>query len=537
MTDFRIRTEDLKPDEILALYVETPQDRAIVEALKAPMPMVLEGSRGTGKSFLLRTAEAQLLADFPQSRILPVYISFAKSSLVHTSDPRQFQHWMMARICSRVLRALYKMGLLVSPAKSISILGGDNRDVTDPSFEIERVAAAYEESYKAPGASVDASGIPDVEDFKDAIEDICENAQITRLCLLFDEAAHIFRPQQQRDFFTLFRDLRSPFISCDAAVYPGVTSYGSTFDAAHDANIIGIDRDILDLDYRTNMRSIVSKQADAELMATFERNGENFDALAYAVSGNPRLLLKTVSMAPRMNSAEVSKVLKEFYRVDIWREHSGLAERYAGHRALIDWGRAFIENQVIPDARAKNEQWARDGKSESTCFFWLHRDAPLAVKEALRLLAYTGVVVKRDSGVIGSHSASGTRYAINMGCLVAPEANPIPVIGNVARQLSIKRFTEYGASLATYKTLLDNIGQFQEPDMSSILAQQLGKSVRVLEITNFQSESLRMLGLDTIGKALRATEDVYRQAAYVGPVRSRQMKNAVIASVLEYLSG
>ena len=55
-----------------------------------------------------------------------------------------------------------------------------------------------------------------------------------------------------------------------------------------------------------------------------------------------------------MRASDVEKVLKEFYRTDIWSEHSGLAERYAGHRGIIDWGRQFIEGTVLPDTRAKN---------------------------------------------------------------------------------------------------------------------------------------------------------------------------------------
>ncbi|NOK17056.1 ORC-CDC6 family AAA ATPase [Corallococcus carmarthensis] len=537
MSDFRIRTEDLLPEDVLGLYVATSQDRTIVESLKSPNPTILEGSRGTGKSFLLRVAEAQLLEKFGADRVLPVYISFVRSSLVHTSDRMQFHHWMLARICSRILRTLYKLGLVSKIDSGLSILGGGAPLLSGTAFQIEKIAEAYEESYKRPGVDVDSSAVPDTQDFKDAIEDICGALGISRFCLLFDESAHIFRPEQQRAFFTLFRDLRSPHISCNAAVYPGVTAYGSTFDLAHDATLLEIHRDVLDGDYREFMREIVAKQADAELMAAIERNGENFHALAYSVSGNPRLLLKTVALAPRMNAGEVGKVLKDFYRTDIWREHSGLSERYAGHKALIDWGRLFIENHVIPDTRAKNAQWLKEGKAESTCYFWVHRDAPAAVKEAIRLLAYTGVVVKKDSGVIATRSEIGTRYAVNLGCLVAPEATPIPAMSSLARQLTIKRFTEYGANVPVYKSLLDSVGKFEEPDMSQVLVAQLAKPVSVLDLTGFQVQSLRSLGLESIGKALRVSESELQRAPYIGPKRSRQMMNAIVASALEYLSG
>ena len=537
MSEFRIRTEDFKDDEILSYYVKTERDKQIVDQLKAPTPLVLEGSRGTGKSFLLRVAKAELLQSYAQDRSLPVYVSFVRSSLLHSNDPQQFLHWMLARLSSEILRALYKKGLLVTSPSGVSILAAGPLEPAGGPYRIEEIAKKYEESYRNPGIAVDAGGVPTVEQFKNGVEDLCDSLEITRIVIFFDEAAHIFRPEQQRQFFTLFRDLRFPFISCNAAVYPGVTSYGPTFQLAHDATVVEISRSLFDGDYRDSMLEIVRKQADAQLLANIERQKENFFALAYAVSGNPRLLLKTVAKAPKMNSAEVDGVLKNFYRTEIWSEHSGLAETYEGHRPFIDWGRKFIENTAIPDTRAKNQQWESEGKKESTCFFWIHRDAPEAVKEALRLLAYTGIVTRLDSGIAATRGEIGTRYAINLGCLAAPEAQPITTLTKIMKQLTVRRFTEFGANAPAFGGLVDVVGTFQEPDMSQVLQAQLGKSVDLLDMTDFQKDCLRRLGYDTIGKALRAKEKDFQEADYIGPVRSRRMMNAVVSSVLEYLSG
>lgn len=537
MSEFIIRTEDIKPEEILGLYVETSRDKRIVELLKSANPVIIEGSRGTGKSFLLRVAEAQMLKNFPIDAVVPVYLSFVKSSLLQSSDPQQFQHWMMARLCGRITRSLYQAGLLIKTESALSIITGGARLTDVEETPLEKVVKAYEESYKQPGIPVDSSVVPDVEDFKDAIEDICRARSIKRFAIFIDEAAHIFRPEQQRQFFTLFRDLRSPYLGCNAAVYPGVTAYGQTFQATHDALIEEINRDVLDSDYLANMKEIVFKQADAALMADISTQGENFNALAYAVSGNPRLLLKTISRAPRLKASEVEKVLKDFYRSDIWSEHSTLCEKYAGHRALIDWGRHFVETTVIPDARSKNKTWQREGKSESTCYFWIHRDAPETVNEALRLLTYTGIVSRLDSGVVATRGELGTRYAINLGCLAAADAKPISYLTQIGRSLSIKRFTEYGANHASYRNLVDVVGTFKEADLSQILARQLSKPVHVLDLSEYQLNEMPKIGLDTVGKALNASEEDFQKIMWVGPKRSRRMMNVVVASVLEYLSG
>jgi len=43
--------------------------------------------------------------------------------------------------------------------------------------------------------------------------------------------------------------------------------------------------------------------------------------------------------------------------------------------------------------------------------------------------------------------------------------------------------------------------------------------------------------LSTIGELLNASEEKLKLAKYVGDVRARRMRNAAVASVLEYLSG
>jgi len=537
LKSFVIRTEDIRPEEILDLFVPTDRDLQLITALKSASPVVIEGSRGTGKSFLLRVCEQLQLGEFATSRVVPVYVSFVKSSLLSAENDQQFQHWMLARLASRVLRTLYQLGLLAKPTASAAVLAGGMIGAAGEMTELEKVAQQFEESYRRPGEVVDDRVVPDIESFRDAVQDLCEELGIRRINVLFDEAAHIFRPEQQRQFFTLFRDLRSPYMTCNAAVYPGVTSYGPSFEAVHDAQIESLNRDIHSSTYREQMREIVLKQSGAELQSDIERNGENFDALALAVSGNPRLLLKTVTLAGRLRSSEVQSVLKDFYRNAIWSEHSALAERYPGHKELIDWGRSFVEQQVIPDTYQRNDSWRADGRPERTCYFWVHRDTPEAVLEALRLLAYTGVISKLDSGVVATRREIGTRYAINIGCLAASAANPIALISELKRGLTIKRFTEYGQNHTSFVEIASRVGAMVDADLSSALAQLLAAPTTVLDLTEHQQWALQSVGIKTVGEALNSNEVTFQRASYIGPVRSRKMMNVVISAVMEFLSG
>lgn len=536
MADLLYRTEDIPNEEILKLFVETRQDRNVIDLIKATSPVVLVGSRGVGKSFLLKVAEEEMLLNFSRERILPVYLSFTKSSLLHSNDKNQFLNWMLARICTRIIRALRKQGFLASPPKSISVLTGGSTDGYNS--KIEAIADAYENSWQNSSTEIDITGLPKVENFIDAIEEICDELNIKRINLLIDEAAHIFRPEQQRQFFTLFRDLRTSFISCNAAVYPGITSYGDSFQNAHDATFINIDRDVLQSDYVSKMREIVENQleADSNLLNEISRHGQNFAILAYAASGNPRLLLKTIAKAPKLSSKQINEVIREFYRTDLWSEHSGLSEKYPGHSILVDWGRKFIESFVLPELQRKNIQYLADDKN-STCFFWIHRDAPLPVKEAMRLLSYTGIVVEHSQGIKATRSEIGTRYMVNLGCLFSLESAPASTSFEIAKGLTPKRMSEYGMNHPHYSELLQVLPVFKETDISDVLNTELSKDISVLDLTNWQKEALRSIDINYIKDILQSSEDKLKTAYYVGEKRARRMRSAALASVYEYLNG
>lgn len=536
MSDYFFRTEDIRPDEVLDYFVETVQDRQIVDALKNRNPTILVGSRGVGKSFLLRVAERELLNSFDEDRIFPVYVSFVRSSLLQSTDPEQFSHWMLAKICSAIIRSLNKSGQLGGVPKSISLLAGNPVKQSIDNTRIESIAEAYENSWKTPQAKVNIEGLSSIDEIKEALEDLADTLDISRFVLLIDEAAHIFLPEQQRQFFTMYRDLRSHCVTCNAAVYPGVTSFGETFQPVHDATTLSINRDVLSSDYVENMREIVEKQADSATLTNIAQYGKNFAILAYAASGNPRILLKTIARTPKVNSAQVNEAIREYYRTEIWAEHSTLAEKYSGHKELIDWGRNFIENDVIPELKSKNDQYLRSGRKTSS-FLWVHRDAPEVVKEALRVLAYTGIVVEHANGIKASRGEIGTRYLVNLGCLFSQESIATSSAFEIAVGLAPARMTEYGANHNSYRSLTSTVTASTNPKVALALESQLRKPISVLDITLWQKEKLTELGLMTVRDVMNATEEKLKEANYVGDVRARRMRNAAVAAVLEYLSG
>lgn len=537
MSNFYLRTESIKPEEILNLCVKSKQDEQIIKALRSSEPCILEGSRGTGKSFLMRVAQQEI--DDDEKNCVGVFVSFNISSLISTNDDYQFYHWMLAKTLRALLVKLKKKGCVVSPFSAGLLSNDESSDQDDVEINLEKIVKDFENSYKNK-TNVSSSSLPDIEDVKEAIQEICEENTIDRIYMFFDEAAHVFRPEQQRQFFSLFKDLRSPYITCNAAIYPGVTYFGESFEPIHDCLYKVIERDIRDHEYLIYFREIVTKQADEALIATIDRNVELFATIVFSGGGNPRMILKTIQDLSKFNSTQIDIVIKDFYRNRIWAEHTYLGEKYNGHRGLIDWGRDFIENTVIPTLQNYNEIRKSKKTGESSIYFWIHKDAPETVKEALRLLTYTGVIRKMDVGIRASRSQLGTRYEVKFGCVLAMFNNPNAESKELHTSLSINKYVEFGKSHSAYGSILELTNAIDDDaSFRQSVKAMLEKSIRVLSLlTSWQMERLEASGIKTINDLYCKTEsDLFERIDGVGPARARIIKNAVSAELLEYLSG
>jgi len=536
MSEFYLRTESIKQADILDLSVVNEADRKILNALKSNEPCLLEGSRGTGKSFLMRVAELEL--ENESDSCVTVFVPFNMSSLISTEDRLQFYHWMLAKTLKYLLNKLRKKGIIVSGLIANLLSNDENETEKEIQISLKEIVKLFEASYKGK-SEIDISTLPDIEDVKEAIQVICDENSLDRIVFFFDEAAHVFRPEQQRQFFNLFKDLRSPYITCNAAIYPGVTHFGDSFEPIHDCTYKRLERNISDPDYLQYFKNIVFKQSDEKLRSDIDRQRELFNTLSLSSGGNPRMLLRTLQNLSKLNTLNINSEIKSFYRSKIWGEHTELGEKYKGHKGVIDWGRDFLERSVIPKVEEYNFVRKEKGVDESTIYFWIHKDAPEEVKEALRLLTYTGIIRKVDSSVRATRAELGTRYEIKYGCMISLESNPHGESSDFFKNLSIKKFPEFGKNHSSYSgshgVLLTNDEEQYEESLKSLLAKPIDV---LLLLTQWQKEKLKDAGINTIEQLHKSTEKNLIEKIYnVGPTRARLMKNAAAAELLEYISG
>ena len=183
---------------------------------------------------LLKMAEKEMDDSYEKNKVLPVFISFSKAIFVDIDkDILFFKQWMLSKILFELRVKLKKHGIGMSQPSIFGSLFGCSDEVDELSDKLNSFITVMEETWrkkddesnerlrKVFGIEPERIGvISDVDYFKKLIEELCEYYDIERVVLLFDEACHNFIPIQQREFFTFFRDLRTPYISCKAAVYP-----------------------------------------------------------------------------------------------------------------------------------------------------------------------------------------------------------------------------------------------------------------------------------------------------------------------------
>ena len=148
-------------------------------------------------------------------------------------------------------------------------------------------------------------------------------------------------------------------------------------------------------------------------------------------------------------------------------------------------------------------------------------------------MEYTGLIYEHAKGIRATRNGIGTRYMVNVGCLLSFEATPASSGSKILKKTTIKRFTEFSASYQAFVELERTVPNFIELSNNEVLKIQLSQDIVKLDLTEWQKERIYELGIHTIGELLNTPEAKLMEARYVGNIRSRNIKNAAF----EYLLG
>jgi hypothetical protein len=303
------RTEDLEESQISQLAVLGEFEKEVVEKLKFSGSHLLQGARGIGKSMLLKEAEAELDADFKNSRNLAVYVNFKTSTLlegVKADKKDAFQVWVGAKILQALYEKLITHNLISDgnaedPFKrifGIKSIFSMKQTLQEKIHLLQNLSKGDEQDRTLDKLGDDfLDKVNDISYVNGIIKDIIDEYAINRVVFLFDEAAHTFIPSQQEIFFEIYKLIHGGKVAVKAAVYPSITSYGKNFEIGHDAILIPLGKFEPGATGRDNMRKmyreLLTKRlpSKSKLRKEIFSKGEILDQCIYLSSGNPRAFL------------------------------------------------------------------------------------------------------------------------------------------------------------------------------------------------------------------------------------------------------
>lgn len=408
---FEERAEFLSRGDLKQWTEITPDSKKVLAKLKAPGAKLLTGPRGSGKSTLLRAAYFDLLDG---EQVLPVYVNYARSLALeplfhHNANALAvFRQWVLMKIVSETAAAFREL---------------DEELPVDLS-EMSSAAAGYVEALAVGGEPPALERAVSPARTIQLLEGWAAAIGRKRVVLLLDDAAHAFSSQQQREFFEIFREIRSSKVAPKAAVYPGITSYSPFMHVGHEAELIEAwsrpDSD----DYLRTMRALVDRRLPAALVARLEGREELIDLLALASFGLPRGFLVMLSQllgveedeeaTPSRRGADAAVAAQASAVRGIF---SSLADKMPRYKRFVEVG-SELERAMAQGLRTFNRQRKSSAKG---VVVGLADPLGSELSKVLEMLEYAGVV--RNAGSV-SRGVKGVfhRYELHYALVVVENA-------------------------------------------------------------------------------------------------------------------
>ena len=401
---FEERAENLSKSDLHKWTILSDAEKKIVRKLIGPGAKLLSGPRGSGKSTLFRIAFFEAAKS---KSAFAVYVNYSKALAVeplfhtHADAAVLFRQWVLAKIIVslREAAALWKLQL------SESEVG-----------QIEQ-AEGFIHELEAGVASSQSLGLSPSR-LTNLLVNLSARANVARTVLLLDDAAHAFSVKQQREFFELFRELRSRQVSGKAAIYPWVTSFSPTFQVGHEAELIEAWFRPDEPSYLETMRQVVK----ARFPTFLPKDSAIIDALALASLGLPRGFLNLcyeMHEAGQQQNTRATLVDVVNVHADLVRTvFSNIADRLPRFNNFIELGKTF-DRRSIEALREYN--YGKDLR---------HKSATIALSEpiesnlvrVLRFMEYAGLVRSIEGTLSKGEKGRYKRYLVHYALLVGSAA-------------------------------------------------------------------------------------------------------------------
>ncbi len=457
-----LAAEECQPGKFDQIHKFSAHDRRLIRKLVAHGPVLVQGGRGTGKSALMIAASREMVPHTPEADVLGLYISLRYVPLLQASGldyERQFCKWVSGQIQKALANEHY----------------------------------SFEDSN-------------DVGQLKHGLSELARSAD-KRVVLLFDDAAHIGRETSLAAFFDIFRTLSSEAISCKAAIYPGVTEFGTRFDVYNDASVVDVVRVPEQAGFAELFYEIMTSRYPA--LTTEKITGFTLQKLAAflgrTVLGNVRgFVFACNDLLEHTQSGEtigynalgntLIRLAAEYY----WPLLEEVKPKLGRYVPAVDAAQRVAE--ILFQTCATNN-------SQSIL---IHRQLVARYSKSFEILEYAGFIARREASRALKSGGRGPRFAVNLCNLLERVSG-----SRMTAQLFDQWFEGVGnpAEFHERGTFFDEI-EVPKPNESGDI-EILGKPVDILAnsrsypygLTQQKIERLKDVGIVTVGELATASDN------------------------------
>lgn len=452
-----LAAEDCDPDTFDKIHTFSAFEKKIIRSLVAHGPVLLRGGRGSGKSALLIEAD-RLIAE--SQTAFSVYLSLRYLPLLRSTGGAYEEIF-----CTLLLKAV-----------NLKLC---NLNIEPISFGAHPDAGQIREKLSALSIRMKK-----------------------RIVLIFDDAAHIGRERALTEFFEIFRMISSSLISCKAAIYPGVTKFGTRFDVFNDATVIDVARDERSTEFANFFCSVLDARFPVlSKKLSNSKTLQKSDVAAFlgrTVVGNMRAFVfacNWLGEESKFGLPELRNVLLRLASNYYWPLLEEVAPKLGPYEPLVEPCKEVAETIF---------QHAANSGSTSVI---VHREIIQKLSKLFEILEYVGFISRREASRAMKSGGRGPRYCLNLANTleVSKKAQLTSELFNDWQERNVD-FSEIHVNSNIIKTQFPNIAEDADLSVFSLPVDALAKSnIYPYGLTDGKMELLKAAKYLTIGAVAEAT--------------------------------
>ncbi|CAH6937801.1 conserved hypothetical protein [Vibrio chagasii] len=406
------RADYIKSDELMLNTSMNDFFSDVIKSLTNRQTTLIVGPRGCGKTHMMRYTALECNSD--DTKPFSIYVTFNRYYRLEpmlTSDINAintFHTWALTQI---ILAAYETLETTIDNHNIIEEIGSF--------FTIEilySIIAKIEKGVQLSSEEQEAADYISISMTKNFLMKVKELSKRKRILILMDDAALTLTPEYMKEFFEIFRTLKSQFITPKASVYPGTTEYGSRFHPTQEGAFKSVWLSIENESYSETMEAIAVKR-----IPNFNEIPESIrELLKYAAFGVPRAYLSLLqdyidNKTSRSQAQKLNSVIKSHITARV-EEFKSISIKSPKLKILIESGDKVF-NKICSDLKEVNDS-KNEEKLKQLLFGINGIDNDPYVERMFNLLVEAGLLYEIDSDVSHGEDRDYKRFIPHIAALL-----------------------------------------------------------------------------------------------------------------------